>query len=576
MSKRIHIADDFSLPADEAATRSFGMLGMRGSGKSNAAVVLAEGMYHCGIHWVAIDPKGDWYGIQRAGTKPGLPVVIFGGEHGNVPLEPTHKAGVLVADLILNEGISGILDLSEFSKAGKIQFLAGPRREEGFAGRLFCKKKREQGPLHVFLEEAHDYVPQQAHGDVGKLIDVVSSLQTMGRTKGLGCSVLSQRSARVHKDVLTQVDTLIAFRTIAPQDREAIEKWVKYHGLSQELVASLPQLANGEAWLWSPEWLGEMKRLQFHQRTTYDSGSTPTAGSHRVPATVADIDLVAIQAQMKETIERAKADDPKELRKEIAQLKRELAAKPAAPVKTVEVPVLAPKELDRIEAWLVSFGERADAMLSATNRAQQELQGLRAVLVQLRTRPTTAYPPSRRQTAVPSPIGAAGNGAGSNGHARPTGDDKDLPIGERKTLTACAQYPAGCDRKQLSILTGYKRSSRDAYISRLLARGLVQVRDGMVEATHDGFAALGSDFEELPTGTALLDYWLNRLPEGEAKVLRILTRAGAPMEIARDEIDDVTGYRRSSRDAYLSRLAARQLVKVAGPGTVQASDQLFG
>jgi hypothetical protein len=40
-------------------------------------------------------------------------------------------------------------------------------------------------------------------------------------------------------------------------------------------------------------------------------------------------------------------------------------------------------------------------------------------------------------------------------------------------------------------------------------------------------------------------------------------------------IDDATGFKRSTRDAYLSRLAAKQLVVEVTRGRVQASSTLF-
>ena len=64
----------------------------------------------------------------------------------------------------------------------------------------------------------------------------------------------------------------------------------------------------------------------------------------------------ALQRRMAETIEKANADDPKELRKKIAELQKELQAqlakRPAATalvekVKRVEVPVLKEAEIRR-------------------------------------------------------------------------------------------------------------------------------------------------------------------------------------------------------------------------------------
>ena len=38
---------------------------------------------------------------------------------------------------------------------------------------------------------------------------------------------------------------------------------------------------------------------------------------------------------------------------------------------------------------------------------------------------------------------------------------------------------------------------------------------------------------------------------------------------------EVAGYKRSPRDAYISRLAARELVQADDPGWVKAADRLF-
>ena len=38
--------------------------------------------------------------------------------------------------------------------------------------------------------------------------------------------LISQRPAKLHKDSLTQVETLVAMRLIAPQDRDAVSDWI--------------------------------------------------------------------------------------------------------------------------------------------------------------------------------------------------------------------------------------------------------------------------------------------------------------------------------------------------------------
>ena len=145
--------------------------------------------------------------------------------------------------------------------------------------------------------------------------------------------------------------------------------------------------------------------------------------------------------------------------------------------------------------------------------------------------------------------------------------------GELAILIAAAQFN-GIDRSELTILTGYKRSSRDAYIQRLREKNYIEIAGQNIKPTHDGLAALPSDYETLPTGAELREYWLNRLPEGEKHILKILIGA-YPSSLPRDALDEATGYKRSSRDAYLQRLKAKRLWESDGTKNIRASDKLF-
>src|SRR5262249_50423166 len=85
-------------------------------------------------------------------------------------------------------------------------------------------------------------------------------------------------------------------------------------------------------------------------------------------------DLGALRRQMAETIERAKANDPKELRREIERLRTELAKLTEAAVKPnlVEVPVLTARTaedlrnvLSALEAVAVEVKRQIDRVLAA-------------------------------------------------------------------------------------------------------------------------------------------------------------------------------------------------------------------
>lgn len=628
MAKTLKLATDLSLPLT-AVTETFGILAARGAGKSNLAAVLAEQMFDAGLPFVVVDPVGSWFGLRAGadGQKDGgLPIPIFGGHHGDVPLE--RGGGELLADLVVSKRLSCVLDLSAFeSESAKKQFLLA------FAQRLYLKNT---DPLHLFLEEADDYIPQRPMRDEAQLLRAWENIVRRGRSRGLGMTLITQRSASISKSVLTQVQTLFVLRTTGPQDRAAIEAWVKYHDTDDKVLSSLSGLASGEGWAWSPQFLGRMSKHKFHRRRTFDSGATPKnlrGKDARAAATLADVDLSHLTQQMAATVERAKADDPKELKKQLAAALAEntkllnlskSSNRSGCLTKTKDVPVLtdADRELlkalsegykdavdaicGRADIMLVSIADRAKAAIDEALaswvkdvdrrradffgqadkvRVQRILDKLERVQGGNKITPQNTSVEFRKTLNVsidsknnPSKTGGAGASKnfgptrGVSGVERPAG--QHLPPGEKSVLTAAAQFNGGVSKDQLGVLTGYKKSSRDAYIARLIQKGLAIFTGGRLLCTDAGIDALGSDFEPLPTGDALLAWWRERLPEGERKVLDVLV-AAYPASVGRATIDEATGYKKSSRDAYLSRLTARRLVITTGPGIVSASVELF-
>lgn len=572
MSK-LKIADDLSLPTD-AVTQTFGILAKRRAGKSFAARRFTEQLFYAGLQVVIVDPKGDWWGIRSSssGKEPGLPIVIVGGERGDVPLEA--GGGEVVAKLVAEERVSALLDLSLLRKHEVATFMTA------FLEALYRIKAREQyrTPVMLIIDEADAVAPQKPMKGEERMLGAAEDIVRRGGQRGIGCTLVTQRSAVLNKNVLTQVQVLVALRTIAPQDLAALNAWIDVHGTPQEretLMESLPALPVGDAWFWSPGWpttRGIFERVHVLPIDTFDSGATPKPGERRVePKNLADVDLTALKDKMAATIEKAKADDPKELRKKlterdkkIADLERQLKAStvtvPEVKVERVEVPVI-PKEQEKriVEAF-------ADMKASAARFDEFE----RFLKETMRSVERQKYEPPPARVSVPTRPPAR---SAPRERSLPSSNGK-LPRGEAAVLRALIQYPTGLCRKQLTVLTGYKRSSRDAYISRLVEKGyVVSLGSDMMAATDDGSAAI-PDAEPLPTGEALQEFWLSRLPAGEKIVLQVLIGA-YPASVQRVSLDDLTNYKRSSRDAYLSRLAAKELVEETGRGEVRAIANLF-
>lgn len=555
------------LPAPLAAVTKFAILAVSGAGKSNTAVVMAEELHTAGIPWVAVDPKGDWWGIRSSATgkSAGLDVPVFGGLHGDIPLEPA--SGTLVANLIVDERLACVLDVSEFdSKAQQSRFLTDL---------ALTLLKRNRDPLHLFLEEADEYLPQRFSARGGDAtaacVGAWQRLVKRGRFRGLGVTLITQRSAALNKDALNQIETLIAMRVTAPLDRKAIEGWVQYHALSDELIASLSSLGDGEAWVWSPHVFKLMERVQFRRRRTFDSGATPEIGTARAPAKLADVDLDAIKEQMADTIARVEADDPKRLRAQIRDLQRELrAAQGTAPavetiVETIEVSV--PYVPADVAQALYTVAESLNQALATCSTAADTLTTIEEAVPKTpeRTPARTNQPtkPATPQvTATPR---------------HDTNSDVRIGGGAARMLVALAEFPNGLTRAQLATRSNLKKTGGtfSTYLSRLSSAGYAAVNGQHVQITDTGSAVAGVADVTALAGDALLQSWRERVGGGARRMLDALIDAH-PQPMTRDALAEtaditITG---GTFGTYLSRLRSNDLIVVDGD-LVRANDDFM-
>ncbi len=587
---RLQMASDLALP-DETVTQTIAVLAKRRAGKSYLARRLAEQLHHARQQIVIVDPKGDWWGIRSSadGKRPGLPIVIIGGERGDVPLEV--HAGEVVAKLIVVERVSALLDLSLLRKKEVAVFMAD------FLEHLYRLKARERyrTPMMLLVDEADAIAPQKPMPGEERMLGAAEDIVRRGGQRGIGCTTITQRSAVLNKNVLTQAQVLIALRTIAPQDLVALKAWVDVHGTAEELrtlMASVPSLPVGDAWVWSPGWPtldGIFSRHHVLQIETFDSGATPKPGeTRREPKQLADVDLETLRRQMSETIERAKADDPKELRKRIAALERELAARratpPATEVHRVEVPIVTDEQMKALEdvaARVLGATDRLQAMTVAELR--QQVDRIVAVGGELRDAAGTIERAAAPTKVAPSPAQSARHcapaAAGPPGaaHTR-NGAAPDAAVGTgglRRILVALAQRPHGLSARQIGVRAQLSSRSGtfDTYLSRARSNRWVDGERSLLRITDDGLRALG-DYEPLPTGAELLNHWLRELGQGgAARMLRTLADA-YPTGLSRTDLAAQAGMATSGTfDTYLSRLRGLELIE--GRGELRASAELF-
>jgi uncharacterized protein len=346
------------------------------------------------------------------------------------------------------------------------------------------------------------------------------------------------------------------------------------------LFESLPSLPVGDAWVWSPGWPsvdGIFQRVHVDPIETFDSGATPKVGQRITPPkSVADVDIGALKDLFASSIARAKADDPRELRKRIAQLERLLdgeARRQLQPVvevltERVEVPVLSQEQFDNLARIANDAAQHAAWMASS---ADQLLEASGLILRAL-TSGNSDKPPSseveRRPVPRIIPVPASHKRpATANAPAprpeRQAADEAKLGKGERKVLTVLAQNPDGRTYNELAFLAEYstKASTLGVVLSKLRRLGYV-TSGGNPMITDAGRVAIGP-VEALPSGPELLEYWRHhpRIGAGERKVLDVLI-ARFPSDISHDELCELAGYspNASTVGVILSKLRKLGLV----------------
>jgi DNA helicase HerA-like ATPase len=223
-----------------ALTSHIAFLGKTGVGKTygvKGAIVeplLAEHSRVC-----IVDPTGVYYGLrlQPDGKTPSrFPIVIFGGRHGDRPI--SELDGEAIAEAVGTTATPVVIDTSDMRVGERTRFFAS------FAETLL---RVNQGPLHLIIDEAHLFAPQGRVNDPqsGKMLGATNNMVSLGRSRGLRITMVSQRPAKLHKDSLTQCETLIAMRLVAPQDRNAVDEWIGEWGdpaIGKKMIAGLSSL----------------------------------------------------------------------------------------------------------------------------------------------------------------------------------------------------------------------------------------------------------------------------------------------------------------------------------------------
>ncbi len=101
-----------------------------------------------------------------------------------------------------------------------------PYIQETFVGGLLkelfeARKKEKIPPFLLVLEEAHNFCPERSFGEL-KSSKIIRTIAGEGRKFGIGLCVISQRPAKVDKNVVSQCTTQILLKITNPNDIKSV------------------------------------------------------------------------------------------------------------------------------------------------------------------------------------------------------------------------------------------------------------------------------------------------------------------------------------------------------------------
>jgi uncharacterized protein len=549
-------------------------LGKTGAGKSSAMRVLFEHLLDKKRRVAIIDPKGDWWGLKSSadGKSAGYPIIAFGDFKNpratDVPIN--EQSGKHVAELIATGNRPCILGFRGWMPGQLTRFWLD------FAPTLF---NANEGELHVGIDEVHNFAPKGKIMDpqAGKCLHWTNRIMSEGRGLGLTFFIASQRPQKVHNDTLDNCETLIAMRVTHPRSREAAEEWINAKGdrkFEKEILGSLAQLKRGEAWVWSPENGFGPERVQFPMFSTFDSFAPPQTQKKVSQAGWSEVDLDQVKQKLATVIAEAKANDPKELKAEIARLRKALHDKGTAPAvtvpviqeKVVEVPVLRAEQIEELRAAVREAAQISSVIGSALDRAQKRPA--------LPTARPAAPKPAHTSTQPVRPPQA---------QTRPVSDSNgDLSRPQLKLLEALGEAEAigrdAISRTWLASMASVSPASSgfEKNLGTLNTRGMIRYPAGGKVALTEHGRALAPAIDKPLTTQSLLDRACRLLSAPQAALLRIL-HENFPNSLTRSELANLANVSETSSgfEKNVGALSGRELAEYPAKGEVKCADWLF-
>lgn len=559
-NSKIHLGKGVDLEVMTLIDSRLLLVANSGGGKSYLIRVLCEQVIDR-IPTIILDREGEFATLREQHD------VVLVGEGGEA--DTSVATAAKLARALVELGVSAVINLYSLSKQDKRKFV------RLFLDALLSLPRNLWRPMVVVVDEAHEFAPESGRDAESR--ESVIRLMDQGRKRGI-CGVLAtQRFAKLSKDAAGEANNVCIGRIVQDIDLRRASDTLGFAGKSE--WSTLRELDPGEWFGFGPafEQRGIVRFRCATAKTTH-----PKAGDrHRLvaPAPSKAILKVAPElAALKQKVE----DEKNELDSLRAEVKRLRAAKPPA-----ATPAPAPKidtaqyvrqgrddVLNLIAPVISVLEEQVNEVCLACARLGSAFRDLQRNTSKAMYLPRTKRLPNGKGHSA---VVASKRTESPRPRATSTADSDVGTGGMRRMLVALAQHPEGLERNALGLLAqiSAKGGTFATYLGRLRSAGYVRDEGRRLVATDEGVAALG-DFEPLPTGRALAEYWLIWAGSGgQRRVLEVLLQAGRD-GLTRSEVAEQANLASNAGTfaTYLGRLRTANLI--VGREHLRVSETLLG
>ncbi len=533
-----------------------------GGGKSWLLRLIAE---RAGIQTIILDNEGEFGSLREAVD------VLLVGASGELPANPRHAA--LLARRLLEYKVSAVIDLYELKLAERRRFV------KLFLESLIHLPRDLWRPTLVILDEAHIYCPERGSSEA-ESTEAVISLMSQGRKRGYAGIIATQRLSKLHKDAAAETNNVIIGRTWLDADQVRAGDAL---GLSKADRLKLRDVGQGEFYAFGPA-LGQPGVVHFRSdqvRTTH-----PRPGKrHLLTAPAPSRAIRGVLSKFADLPQEAEDEirSLDEARRRIAELERQIKhLKGASGAQQIDPLVIERAVKFALEQERVAWQRKLDQgrvrfrqMTAALASTGQSLERIKELLEETEWLTRHAADTALRSSANHRPERTAKPANDHIASAENLDGPLKLAAGERRILTALAQYPQGRSKVQVAVLTGYAVTGGgfNNYLGALRSHGMIQGDGEKLRITERGIRAVGS-WEPLPTGSDLIDYWRSRLGKAERLIMETLTQA-YPEALSKKEVAAKAGYEANGGGFNNAVGRLRTLELVQGRGELRASDNLF-